>query len=137
MSMNNIVLMGRLTKDPELRSTSNGNSVCSFTLAVDRNFAADGKERESDFIPVVAWRGTADFVSKYFQKGSMMAVQGALQTRKYEDKDGNKRTAFEVIASQISFCGGKNDAGSGSTEKAKTKAAKAEVEDDEDDDLPF
>ena len=96
--LNCAVIMGRLTATPELRTTGTGISVTSFTVAVDRNFAKPGEERQTDFINVVAWRGTADFVTRFFQKGQMIAVQGAIQTRNYEDKNGNKRTAFEIVA---------------------------------------
>ena len=106
--LNIVVIMGRLTADPELKTTNSGNSVTSFTVAVDRNFAKDGN-RETDFINVVAWRSTAEFICKYFRKGQMIAINGSLQQRSYEDKNGNKRTAYEVVAQQVSFCGGKQD----------------------------
>lgn len=105
--INNAVLMGRITATPELKTTTSGTEVCSFSIAVERNYAKKGEERETDFINIVTWRGTAKFVSTYFQKGDMIAVQGEIQTRKYEDKNGNKRTAFEVVAQNVSFCGGK------------------------------
>lgn len=105
--INRIVLMGRLTADPEYRQTPNGIAVATFSIAVDRSFASKGQERQTDFIPCVAWRQTADFVSRYFQKGSMIAVDGSLQTRKYTDKQGNNRTAFEVVIDQVSFTGSK------------------------------
>lgn len=101
--LNVAVLMGRLTADPELRTTQNGTSVTSFTLAVERSFAPEGKERQADFIDIVAWRGTADFVCKYFRKGQLVAVQGSIQTRSYTDKDGNKRKSFEVVADNVHF----------------------------------
>lgn len=124
------VLMGRLTKDPELKTTSNGISVCSFSLAVDRNYQRAGEERETDFINMVAWRSTAEFIAKYFKKGDMMSAVGSIQTRQYEDRDGHKRTAFEVVVNEVSFCGSKQ-----STEKPKTAQRTAqEVLDDE---LPF
>lgn len=105
--LNLVALMGRLVYDPELKTTQNGTNVCSFRIAVDRSFARQGEERKADFIDVTAWRQTAEFVCKYFQKGSMIAVEGSLQTRQYQDKNGNNRTATEVLASQVSFCGGK------------------------------
>ena len=105
--LNIVALMGRLVYDPELKTTQNGTNVCSFRIAVDRSFARQGEERKADFIDVTAWRQTAEFVSKYFQKGSMIAIEGSLQTRQYQDKNGNNRTATEVLASQVSFCGGK------------------------------
>ena len=102
--MNQIVIMGRMTRDPELRQTPNGISVASFTLAVDRGYTPrDGSERQTDFIDVVAWRSTAEFVSKYFVKGQMAAVTGRLQIRDWTDKDGNKRRSAEVIADSIFF----------------------------------
>ena len=100
--LNVVVLTGRLTADPELKSTTNGTSVCSFKIAVDRRYK-QGEERKADFINIVTWRSSAEFVSKYFKKGSMIAIEGAIQTRKYQDKDGNKRTAFEVLANNVQF----------------------------------
>ena len=102
--MNQIVIMGRMTRDPELRQTPSGVPVASFTLAVDRGFAPrDGGERQTDFIDVVAWRNTGEFVSKYFVKGQMAAVTGRLQIRDWTDKDGNKRRSAEVVADNIYF----------------------------------
>lgn len=101
--------MGRLTADPELKQTANGIPVLSFSIAVDRSFAARGTERQTDFINIVAWRQTAEFVSKYFSKGQMIALEGCIQTRPYEDKNGNNRIAFEVIARRVCFCGGKSN----------------------------
>ena len=111
--INNAVIMGRLTADPELRTTGNGIGVCGFTVAVDRNYRPEGEERQTDFINVVAWHKTADFVSRYFRKGQMIAVQGSIQTRNYEDRNGNKRTAVEIVADNISFCGSKAETGAG------------------------
>lgn len=105
--INNATLMGRLTRDPELKTTNNGTSVVSFTIAVDRNYQNGNGERPTDFINITAWGQTAEFVSRYFQKGDMIALAGKIQTRKYQDKSGNTRTAFEVVANQVSFCGGK------------------------------
>lgn len=109
--LNCAVLMGRLVADPELRTTTSGISVTSFRIAVDRSFVRQGEERQADFIDIVAWRQTAEFVSRYFRKGSMIAVQGSIQTRNYEDKQGNKRTAVEVVADNVSFCGSKTESG--------------------------
>ena len=103
--------MGRLTADPELRHTPNNVAVTAFTVAVDRSYAKVGTERQTDFINVVAWRSTAEFVCKYFTKGQMMAVSGPIQTRNYEDKQGNKRTAFEIVANDVSFTGSKRESG--------------------------
>ena len=113
--INSTVLMGRLTATPEVKTTTNnGVSVVSFTLAVDRAYQKKGEEKKTDFINCVAWRTTAEFIGKYFTKGQMMAVTGELQTRNYEDKNGNKRTATEVIVNQVSFCGSKAENPSGS-----------------------
>ncbi len=110
--LNSVVLMGRLVADPELRTTTTGKSVCSFRIAVDRGFVRAGEQRQADFIPVVVWEKTADFVCRYFAKGSMIAVQGQLQSRQYEDNTGAKRTAYEVVAREVSFCGSKAETGS-------------------------
>ena len=99
---NLVILTGRLTADPELKTTQNGISVCKFTIAVERQYR-QGEERQADFINVVAWRATAEFVSKYFKKGSMIGIEGSIQTRRYQDKDGNNRTAFEVVANNVQF----------------------------------
>ena len=102
--LNHIVIMGRLTRDPELRRTGSGIAVTSFTVAVDRDFAPkDGSERETDFIDCVAWRSTGEFVSKYFTKGSMAVVSGRLQIRGWTDKDGNKRRTAEIVADNVYF----------------------------------
>ncbi len=140
--LNSIVIMGRLVADPELRTTSSGLSVTSFTVAVDRSFARAGEERQTDFIPVVAWRSTADFVTRYFHKGSMIAVQGSLQSRNFEDKNGNKRTAYEIVASEVSFCGSKAESGTGAAPAVTPASYSNSTADDfstvvDDDDLPF
>ena len=109
--LNVVAIMGRLVADPELRTTPAGHSVCSFRIACDRSYAQQGQERQADFIDIVAWRQQADFVSKCFQKGSMIAVEGRLQTRNYQDKNGNNRTAVEVVANNISFAGAKRQDG--------------------------
>lgn len=109
--LNVVAIMGRLVADPELRTTGNGTNVCSFRIACDRNFAQKGQERQADFIDVVAWRQSAEFICKYFQKGSLIAVEGSLQSRQYQDKNGNNRTAVEVLANQINFAGGKKPGG--------------------------
>ena len=106
--LNKIILMGRLTRDPELRRTESGTAVCSFSIAVDRDFKSKNGEKETDFIDIVAWRATAEFVSKYFQKGSLIAIDGSIQTRQYQDKNGNNRTAFEIVANNINFAGPKS-----------------------------
>ena len=107
--LNVVALNGRLTADPELRYTQSNIAVTSFTLAVDRNFARQGTERVTDFINVVAWRQTAEFVGRYFHKGQLVAVQGSLQVRSYTDKDGNNRRVYEVVADQVHFAESKRD----------------------------
>ena len=111
--LNKIVLMGRLTRDPELRRTQQGTAVASFSLAVDRDYQAKGTEKETDFIDIVAWRNTAEFVSTYFSKGRMAVVEGRLQVRSYTDKEGNNRRAAEVVADNIYFGDSKKDGNSG------------------------
>jgi len=101
--LNIVAIMGRLVHDPELKTTQQGTSVCSFRIACDRSYTPKGQERKADFIDVVVWRQTAEFVSKHFQKGSMIAIEGSLQTRQYQDKQGSNRTAVEVLANHISF----------------------------------
>lgn len=99
---NLVVLSGRLTADPELKTTPNGVSVTSFSIAVERRYK-QGEERQADFINIVAWRSSAEFICKYFKKGSMIGIEGSIQTRKYQDRDGNNRTAFEVVANNVQF----------------------------------
>ena len=111
--LNVIALMGRLVADPELRHTPNGIATCTFRIAVDRSFVRQGEERKADFIDIVAWRQSAEFVCKYFRKGNMIAVNGSLQTRNYEDKNGNKRTAYEVVADNIHFAESKSASAGG------------------------
>ena len=118
--MNVICIMGRLTADPELRHTASQVPVTSFTVAVDRAFQQKGSERQADFIPVVAWRNTAEFICRYFRKGQKMAVKGELQTRQYTDKEGNKRTVVEIIADNVFFGDSKN-------EQQKTASGPAEA----------
>ena len=101
--LNKIILMGRLTRDPELRHTQSGTAVAGFSLAVDRDFKSDGGERETDFIDIVAWRATAEFVSKYFIKGRMAVVEGRLQIRDWTDKENNRRRSAEVVAENVYF----------------------------------
>ena len=114
--LNHIVIMGRLTRDPELRRTGSGIAVTSFTLAVDRDFAPkDGGERETDFIDCVAWRQTGEFVSKYFTKGRMAVVSGRLQIRGWTDKDGNKRRSAEIVADNVYFGDSRRDSESGNS----------------------
>lgn len=127
--LNHIVIAGRLTRDPELRRTNSGEAVASFTLACDRDFKSKNGERETDFIECVAWRNTAEFVAKYFQKGRMAIVEGRLQVRSWTDKDGNKRKTYEIVAGGVYF--------GDSNKPANVSAPEyAEIEDDGDD-LPF
>lgn len=104
---NKAILIGRLTGDPELKTTPSGVSVCSFSLAVDRRFRDKNGERQADFINIVCWRQQAEFVARYFHKGDPIGVDGSIQARKYEDRNGNNRTAVEVVADQVFFTGGK------------------------------
>ena len=137
--LNHVTIMGRMVRDPELRQLDNGTSVTSFSVAVDRTYVdKTTNERQADFLNVVAWRQTAEFVCKYFHQGDMIALEGSLQSRKYTDKDGNNRTAIEIVASNISFCGGKNggNANTATTNDAPaTMVANAPSEDN--DELPF
>lgn len=131
--LNKIILMGRLTKNPELRRTNSGTAVAGFTLAVDRDFKSQSGEKETDFIEVVAWRGTAEFVSKYFSKGRQAVVEGRLQIRDWTDKDGNKRKTAEVVADNVYFADSKQKANDSVVESTQEFT---EVPED-DDDLPF
>ena len=110
--LNKIIIMGRLTRDPELRRTGSGTAVTSFSLAVDRDFKSQNGEKETDFIDVVAWRSTAEFVSKYFTKGRMAVVEGRLQIRDWTDRDGGKRRSAEVVADNVYFGDSKREGGS-------------------------
>lgn len=123
--LNKVILMGRLTRDPELKSTPQGVSTCSFSIAVDRNFVRQGEERKADFINCVAWRQTAEFIPRYFKKGNMIALEGSIQTRSWDD-DGKNRYVTEVIVSQVYFA------------ESKNSAAMSEIPPmGQDDDLPF
>lgn len=129
--LNHIVLMGRLCADPELRRTNSGTPVTSFTLAVDRDFKSQSGEKEADFVPVIAWRNTAEFVSKYFTKGRMAVVEGRLQMRNWKDKDGNKRTTAEVVVENVYFGDTKRE-----DSRSQAEPEYAEIQ-EEDGDLPF
>lgn len=145
MSVNSAVLMGRLVADPELRATGNGIEVCSFTVAVDRRFNKQGEDRQADFIDCVAWRQSAVFIEKYFHKGSMIAVQGYIETNMYEDKEGNKRKSVRVVVDNASFCGGKNESNTANASPSPAAAPNLNIQADDDkdfheipeDDLPF
>nr|DAJ13452.1 MAG TPA: Single strand binding protein [Siphoviridae sp. ctAeS79] len=106
--LNVVAIQGRLTHDPELKTTPNGVSVCSFRIACERSYSSKGEERKADFFTITAWRQTAEFVCKYFQKGSMIAIEGSLQTRQYQDQQGSNRTVVEIVANKVSFCGSKS-----------------------------
>lgn len=134
--MNTVVLIGRLTADPELKHTQNDNAVTSFSIAVDRPYQKAGEERQADFIDIVAWRGTAEFICKYFKKGRKIAVQGVIQTRSYTDKDGNKRKAFEVLAEKVDFADSKQEK-QGSADVQYTPESEGFEEIMDDGDLPF
>ena len=131
--LNKIILQGRLTADPDLRQTTSGVFVCSFTVAVDRDFKGKDGEKQTDFIYVVAWRNTAEFISKWFHKGSLILVDGSLQSRKYEDKSGQKRTTFDVVANAVYFGGDKRD---NVSQFPQEKSVDVEPDLDSDD-LPF
>lgn len=133
--LNNINLMGRLTRDPDLRATNSGTSVASFTLAVDRDYAGDDGNRETDFIDCVAWRSTAEFVSKYFKKGSMAVVNGRLQLRDWTDKEGNRRRSAEVLVGSVYF--GESKRGQASEPETAPKERFTELPEDDDGELPF
>mgnify|MGYP002762429618 CR=1 FL=1 len=105
--LNVVAIMGRLVADPELRTTPAGVNVCQFRIACDRNFARQGEQRQSDFVDIVAWRAQADFVCRYFSKGSLIAINGHIETHNYQDKNGNNRTAVAVVADNINFAGSK------------------------------
>lgn len=131
--------MGRLTRDPELRHTQSGTAVASFSLAVDRDYKSQDGERETDFLDIVAWRSTADFVSKYFSKGRMAVVEGRLQTRDWKDRDGNRRRSFEIIAENVYF-GDSKRAAPDSDARNDDPIASGEfrqLPDDEEGELPF
>lgn len=129
--INNVILMGRLTADAVLRMTTSGKYVASFSIAVERDYSQDG-ERQADFINLIAWGKTAEFITKYFSKGEMIAVRGSLQTRSYE-KEGIKRTITEVLVDKVSFCGGKV----GKKEEPKEEIDPFGFASSDDDDVPF
>lgn len=143
--LNKVILMGRLTRDPEIKYTPSNVAVCSFSIAVDRRYTRPGEQRQADFINIVTWRSTAEFVSKYFVKGQMINVCGSLQTRTWDDAQGVKHYATEVVADEVNFCG---DNRGGSAPSAGTAPEFNQVNQapqggsgfspvDTDDDLPF
>ena len=139
---NLVVLTGRLTADPELRYTPSNIPVTTFSIAVSRRYKA-GEQAEADFINIVAWRQTAEFVTKYFQKGSMIGIEGSIQTRRYTDKEGKNRTAFEVVANNVQFVESKRDGAASTSNEAPVSFSNAsanefvEIDNGSDDDLPF
>ena len=140
---NLVVLTGRLTADPELKTTANGLSVTTFSIAVDRRYRS-GEERQTDFINIVAWRQSAEFITKYFKKGSLIGIEGSIQTRRYQDKNGNNRTAFEVVVNNVQFVESKRDGAAPISDTATPASFSnadvndfADLGDATDDDLPF
>lgn len=138
--------MGRLTRDPELRHTQSGTAVASFSLAVDRDYKGQDGERETDFLDIVAWRSTADFVSRYFSKGRMAVVEGRLQTRDWKDRDGNRRRSFEIIAENVYLGDSKRAASAAEDARPDSDARNddpiasgefRQLPDDEEGELPF
>ena len=129
--LNKIIIMGRLTRDPELRRTQSGTAVTSFTMAVDRDFKSQSGEKETDFIDVVAWRNTGEFAAKYLAKGRMAAVEGRIQVRDWQDKDGNRRKSVEVVADRMYFGDSKQE------DKKQPAPADDFCEIEDDGDLPF
>lgn len=138
--MNTVCLMGRLTFNPELKSTPSGVSVTHLQVAVDRSYQPKGEERKADFIDVTAWRQTAEFINRYFHKGDMIAIEGSLHTENYTDRDGTKRKSVTVVANNVSFCGSKNEQ-AGKNNAAPQGYSNTAPQDFEeivdDDDLPF
>ena len=149
--LNKVIIMGRLTRDPELKATPSGTALCNFSVAIDRKFVKQGEERQTDFINCVAWSNQAEFVSKWFTKGRMINVVGRVQTRSWDDAEGKKRYATDIVAEEINFCGDKSNANATSSSSASnynygtSSSVQAEpqphdegfVAVDLDDDLPF
>ena len=139
--LNSITIHGRLVRDPELRTTQSGVSVCGFTVAVDRSYARQGEEKQTDYFDINAWRGLGEMISKHFTKGREIIVHGSMQSRKWQDKDGNNRISWEILASDVDFCGSKNEQGAA---PAVENASAPQSHDSEftpveikDEDLPF
>ena len=139
--MNKVIMMGRLVNDPELKTTPNGVPTCSFRIAVDRNFQKRGEEKKSDYFNVVAWRQTAEFITKWFGKGRMILIEGEMQTRQYTDKNGNTATWYEINVEQAFFTGEKSDNAATTAEAHTTQTAAANNQSFENinygDDYPF
>ena len=138
MALNRVIIMGRLTKDPELKRTNSGTAVTSFSVACDRNFKGQNGEKETDFLDCVAWKSTAEYLCKYFSKGRMVVVEGRLQTRSWKDDAGNTRKSTEIVADSVYFGDSKKDGGGASAEPAYPAQSQqfAEIE-EEDGELPF
>ena len=140
---NRMIVMGRITNDLELKTTPNGTPVCSFRIAVDRRFQTKGEEKKTDFFNVVCWRATAEFVTKYFSKGRLILIEGEMQTRQYDDKNGNKSTWYEVVAERVCFTGEKKEGGAANASPAPPPSygtetgIPSEFIVDADDDYPF
>lgn len=132
--LNSVIIMGRLTRDPELRRTQSGTAVTSFTMAVDRDFKSQSGEKETDFIDVVAWRNTGEFAAKYLAKGRMAAVEGRIQVRDWQDKDGNRRKSVEVVADNVYFADSKRDS---KPQESRTVDDQEFDEIEDDGDFPF
>ncbi|WHH59132.1 single-stranded DNA-binding protein [Petroclostridium sp. X23] len=135
--LNKVILMGRLTKDPELRYTPSNVPVCTVTIAVDRNYAKQGEQRQADFIQIVAWRNNAEFICKYFAKGRMIAVSGSLQTRSSDDQEGKRHFITEVVVDEQYFADSKKDGNSQSQPNENVDPMEGFTPIDSDDDLPF
>ena len=138
MSLNRVCVMGRLTRDPELRRTNSGTAVTSFSLAVERDFKDKNTgERAADFLDVIAWRNTAEFVERYLEKGRQVVVEGRLQSRNWEDRDGHKRKAVEIVADSVYFADSKRNEGNGLEVSYNSPSQEFHELDGEDDDLPY
>ncbi|MBR2670614.1 MAG: single-stranded DNA-binding protein [Mogibacterium sp.] len=152
--LNTVAIMGRLVADPELRHTPSNFSVTSFTVAVSRSYVKQGTERQTDFIDVVAWRNTAEFICRYFKKGQMIAIEGSLQTRTYQDKEGHNRKAVEVLANNVYFTESRSNSQNSNSERTYDERSSASSQEEsplafsqgsqddfsvisDDDDLPF
>ena len=141
--LNHIAIHGRLVRDPEMRNTPSGVAVCNFTVAVDRSFTRQGEEKQTDYFDCVAWRGLAETISKYFPKGKEIVVLGEMQSRKWQDKEGNNRTAWEIIASSVDFCGTRGSSSNDAVSALVSENTAAVVDVDfkevtaNDSDLPF
>ena len=132
MSLNHIVIQGRLTKDPEIKTTNNGTTLANFTVACDRDYQS-GSEKQTDFVDCIAFKNTASFIERNFHKGQMILVSGRLQSRKWEDRNGNSRTSWEVVTNDVNFCGDKKS----DTGNTKPVSVFTDMDDDSDGELPF